>query len=309
VISTLSILPIFLIIALGYLAKRTVLDIKMLPALNLFVYYFAVPALLFDSARNASIEDLINLPAMIAFVVGASLIAVLVIVGSRLISPHRSAEERIIKMLNMTFANYAYMGIPVTFGILGEAAYLPTISIILMANIFIVGGTQVLMESHRHTHLNIKSIFSILDKSLLRSPIFLSTALGIFFSVYQLSVPAILEDTIEMLAPATIPVALFCLGASLQIKRTSLAYKDIAGLAFIKLIAHPAFTLGTFYLLGITDTIWLATTVLLTSLPTGALAHTIALKYGVFEKESSQIIVVTTVLSALTLSFWVNLLQ
>ncbi|MDX1692496.1 MAG: AEC family transporter, partial [Ketobacteraceae bacterium] len=51
-----AILPLFIIIGCGYLARRTLLDESMLPAVNVFVYYFAVPALLFRAAMEMSLE-------------------------------------------------------------------------------------------------------------------------------------------------------------------------------------------------------------------------------------------------------------
>lgn len=48
-------LALFTIIGHGYLAKHSFFDIKMLPGLNHFLYYLAVPALLFNSAFSVSL--------------------------------------------------------------------------------------------------------------------------------------------------------------------------------------------------------------------------------------------------------------
>ena len=305
-LSVQAILPLFLMIGLGYVFKRTIFDVKMLPGLNQFVYFLAVPALLFNASSKEPLESLINLPALGAFLVGAVVTSIVTVFGCRLFFKTQGAEQYVLRGLNSTFANYAYMGIPLTFGVLGEASYGAVISIILAGNLLIIGGSQLLIESLKREHTGLKYVLSILDQSLLRNPIFLSTVVGLFFSANQLSMPLMIQTVIDMLAPATIPIALFCLGASLQVSKTAISYKELSWMVGIKLFIHPALTWGAFYLLGVNDPVWLAATVLLTALPTGALAHVVAFKYDVFEKETSQIVVTSTMLSLFSVSVWVS---
>ena len=307
--SLLAIIPLFTLIGLGYVARHTLLDVRMLPALNQFVYYFAVPALLFNAARKQSLDSLFNLPALAAFSLGVVLTGGVTYALSRWVFACRDAEGLVMRMLNTTFANYAYMGIPLTFGLLGEATHAATISIILAGNLLVIGGAQLLMEISRQSQFSWLQVWRILDKSLLRSPIFVSTVLGLIAAGLQLSLPKVMNSTLEMLAPAAIPVALFCLGASLQFKRTQTSVAEIATLISVKLIAHPALTWLAFVLIGVSDVIWLKATLLLCALPTGALVHVIAMRYNAFEQSSSQLIVLSTLLSLLTVTLWASLLS
>ena len=304
-----AILPLFLLIALGYGAKRTVLDIKLLPGLNLFVYYFGVPALLFNAASQQSINDLLNIPALAAVSLAVVLTGLFTYLCFRQIFPSADRRVPVVQCLNAVFANFAYMGIPLTFGLLGESSYAATISIVLLGNILIVNGSQLLLEAFEHQSIDAKAMCGIVQRSLLQNPIFLSTVIGIVFSNYMLSLPGSLQSVVDMLAPAAIPVALFCLGASLQFRKTEIAYPQIFSLVAIKLVLHPALTLACFYALGIEDSSWLLTAVLLSALPTGALAHVIALKYQVFDTSTSQVIVFSTLLSLVSVSIWVQLLM
>ena len=313
-----AILPLFILIALGYSAKRTILDIKLLPGLNLFVYYFAVPALLFNAASQQSINDLLNLPALAAFTLAILLTSLIVYLLFRFLFPSPSPKTAIMQCLSSVFSNFAYMGIPLTFGLLGESSYAATISIVLFGNIVIINGAQLLLEALSHNEVNVKTLSNIVQRSFIQNPIFMSTVLGLLFSNYRLHLPGSLQTVLDMLAPAAIPVALFCLGASLQFGKaqvtntdaiaTQISYAQIFSLVAVKLIVHPALTLACFYLLGIEDSSWLLTAVLLCALPTGALAHVVALKYQIFEAGTSQVIVFSTLLSLLSVSVWVQLL-
>ncbi|HMT92284.1 AEC family transporter [uncultured Thiothrix sp.] len=304
--SLLAIIPLFTLIGLGYLARRTILDVKMLPALNLFVYYFAVPALLFNAARRQTLDNLFNWPALAAFVLGIILTSLIAVLSSRYLFHCKSPPELVMRGLNSVFANFAYMGIPLTFSLLGASA--ATISIILAGNLFIIGGAQLWIEALRQHSMSLKQIWTTLDRSLLRNPIFLSTVLGLLASGFNLALPKVVNTTLDMLAPAAIPVALFCLGASLQFRQIQTSLGELSWLITLKLLVHPALTYFAFYLLGVTDPIWLVTTVLLTALPTGALVHVVAMRYNLFEQASSQLVVFSTLISLLSVTFWVNLM-
>jgi hypothetical protein len=192
---------------------------------------------------------------------------------------------------------------------LGEATHAATISIILAGNLIVIGGAQLLVEISRQSNFSYLQVWRILDKSLLRSPIFLSTVLGLLASGLQLTLPKVMTSSLDMLAPAAIPVALFCLGASLQFKRTQTSVAEIAMLIGVKLIAHPALTWLAFVLISVSDVIWLKATLLLCALPTGALVHVVAMRYNAFEQASSQLIVLSTLLSLLTVTVWASLLS
>lgn len=304
--SLFAIIPLFTLIGLGYLARRTILDSSMLPALNLFVYYFAVPALLFNAARRQSLDDLFNAPALAAFVLGIILTATVAILGSRYFFQCKTPTELVMRALNSVFANYAYMGIPLTFSLLGESA--ATISIILAGNLLVIGGTQLCLEALRQHSMSLQQVWASLDRSLLRSPIFLATVFGLLASGFGLTLPQVMNTTLDMLAPAAIPVALFCLGASLQFRQIQTSLGELGWLIGVKLLVHPTLTYLACYLLGVTDPAWLVASVLLTALPTGALVHVVAMRYALFEQASSQIVVFSTLISILTVSFWVNLM-
>lgn len=303
--SFLAIVPLFLLIFLGYLGKRTLFDVRMLPGLNQFVYYFAVPALLFKAASAEPVTRLLNGPALSAFLLGAGLTAALCWVVGRYLFGQHQPRQLIIRGLNGVFANYAYMGIPLAFAVLGESAHVATVSIILAGNIVLIGGSQLLLELTSHQRIDKRALWLIIDRSLLRNPIVLATLIGLWVSANQLALPTPLVTLLDMLAPAAVPVALFCLGASLQITGTSLSRGELGWMLLLKLFFHPLLTLLAFWLVGV-DGVWMQTAVLLTALPTGALAHVVALKYDVFEKETSQIIVTSTLVSLISVSFWMS---
>lgn len=299
-----AIIPLFILIGLGYLAKHTVLDSKMLPALNTFVYYFAVPALLFNASRQQDIQHLINLQGLTAFTIAAMLTGIVAVLGCYIVFKARGFNALVQRGLTATFANFAYMGIPLVMGVLGANAHGAMVAIILAGNLVLIAGAQLLIETKAQGKLSLKKIWAILDKALIRNPIFVSTVLGVVWSALTLPVPTVVDKALGMLAPAAVPVALFCLGAGLQFTKGSFKVGELSWLISVKLVLHSLITYLTFKVFGVDNHSWLLTAVLLTALPTGALAHVVALKYQNYATETAQIVVLSTLLSMLSVSLW-----
>lgn len=303
-----TIFSLFLLIALGYLGKRTVMSGQSLVPINTFVFYFAVPALLFNSVYQLPLDSFFKPVYLAAFLFGTVLTALTAALGCRFFFAEKNNEVLTIRALNGTFSNYAYMGIPLVYGLLGEPAYGALISIILLGNVFQIGGAQLLVEIHRQEGKGVKQVLRILDRSLLRNPIFVATFFGVMVSALEISLPSLFTTTLDMLAPATVPVALFCLGASLEFKTLKESKAELFWLVVVKLLIHPLIVLGTFTAAGLDDQNWLLAAIFLAALPTGALAHVIALKYDIKEKESSLTVVLSTLISVVSVSLWVGLL-
>jgi malonate transporter and related proteins len=306
---TEHVIPLFILIGLGFLARRTLLTAQPLTSLNQFVYYFALPALMFHATYQQDLNNLINPPFLGAFLLAALLTALVAVSGSRWLFRRTEPEQLIMHGLNSIFANYAYMGIPLLLGLLGDSAYGPMISIILAGNLFMTGGAQLLMETVRQKGSGWKQAASIIDRSLVRNPIFLSVMTGILFASLDWSIPSALSTTLDMLAPAVVPVALFCLGASLEGQSSRAAHGELIWQIMIKLIIHPLITLGVMISAGIEDPRWLLSAVLMTALPTGALTHVIAMRYEVLQRETTLVIVGSTLLSLASISGWIILLM
>lgn len=301
-----AVVPLFLLIGIGYFAKRTVFDARHLHGLNQFVYYFAVPALLFNASRKLSLADTFDGAGLLGFLLGIALTAAVAWGVSRWLFKPAQPGLNVMHALTGVFSNYAYMGIPLTFAVLGDGAYGATVSIVLLGNILLIGGAQLLLEWSQQADSGWRSMVGVVERSLLRSPIVLSTALGVSCSALNITLPEVVAISLDMLAPAAIPVALFCLGASLKFTRSGTSLTELGWLVVLKLFVHPLLTLLSFTLLGVYEGVWLQTSLLLAALPTGALVHVVAVKYALFEQPASQVVVVSTALSLVTIAIWME---
>ena len=303
---------LFLFIVCGWVGVRTLLNQEMMIGLNRFVYYFAVPALLFDAASKLSLSQLLAPLPLSAFFVSALATGLITVAGSRALFHCKSGSQLTARALNTTFANYAYMGIPVVSSLLGAEGYPAIITLILMGNLVLIGGAQILLlgfEPNRKEENLWQQCLAILNQSLLRSPIFLSTVLGLMLSAAGLTLPEVPQQFLTGLGAVTVPLALFCLGAGLQFRVTGGKTLEFGWLILLKLVVHPLMTLLAIWLLGVNDPVWVTALVMMTALPTGALAYVVTSHHGVFERETSLIVTLTTLLSVISLPVWIQIVS
>src|SRR5262245_46465624 len=87
------VLPVFGLILAGYLAGRfRILGQGSTEALNSFVYYFALPPLLFIGMARVPVAQVFNVPFLIAFMGGIVLTAAVTVLVARVAFPGRPSE-------------------------------------------------------------------------------------------------------------------------------------------------------------------------------------------------------------------------
>jgi predicted permease len=77
----------------------------------------------------------------------------------------------------------------------------------------------------------------------------------------------------------------------------------------VKLLIHPLIAWVILSLVGGFDPLWVYTAVLMAALPTALNVFVMAKQYGVYEQQSSSIILVTTIASTVTVTTLMYLMQ
>ncbi len=141
---------------------------------------------------------------------------------------------------------------------------------------------------------------------VLRNPFLIASVAGILVGVSGQNVPVLLMRPLNMLAQAAIPIALLSIGATMN--WTALAKLDAFSgiLNATKLVALPAIVLGFAKLFQL-DGALISTLVVFAALPTASAAHVLASAFGADRKRVATIIAQSTLLSGITLPFWIFL--
>lgn len=141
---------------------------------------------------------------------------------------------------------------------------------------------------------------------VLRNPFLIASVAGILVGVSGLSVPVLVMRPLEMLAEAAIPIALLSIGATM--KWSALAKLDAFSgiLNATKLLALPAIVLIFAKVSGL-DGPLVPTLMVFAALPTASAAHVLASAFGADRERVATIIAQSTLLSGITLPFWIYL--
>jgi len=296
------VLPVFALIASGYAIGRTgLLGDGAQSALNRFTYYMALPALLFVSMARMPVAEAFNLSFHLAYNLGWIGTFIIAYALDAMIQRGRAADDRATAALAASFPNVGYMGVPLLFFAFGPDSHPPAVIATVMAAIAQVPVAMVLIELARGG-LNPRSVAAAFSAPL-RSPIVIAPAAGLTLSALGVALPAPVAGFADILGAAAGPCALIACGMFLVGKPVAgPALETTLRLTALKLFLNPLITWIVIITIAPMPPLYVQCAIILAALPTGALVFTVAERYGVFVKGSSSAILLSTVLSAVTLS-------
>ena len=300
------VLPVFGLILVGYLAGRfKLLGLESSEALNRFVYFFALPALLFVGMARVPVAKVLNLPFLAAFLGGIAIVFVVALVVARLAFPGRMAA-RTLNGLSAVFANTGYMGIPLFLTAFGPEGALPAViaTVTLGAIVMAVGVIMIELDLSEGGGLG-KALADVV-RGVALNPLLIAPVAGLAWSAAGLGLPAPVATFCDLLGAAAGPSALFAIGLFLATRSLAALMGgrravEVAWLVALKLVGQPLATWWLARFLGL-DPFWTASAVILAALPTGALVFVLASQYGVYVERASAVILASTVVSVVTLS-------
>ncbi|CDC92971.1 putative uncharacterized protein [Roseburia sp. CAG:380] len=144
--------------------------------------------------------------------------------------------------------------------------------------------------------------------NILKNPIIIGIVLGLIASFINLPLPGIVSKSINNLAVMTSPLALISIGASFEGRKALAKLKPTFAASFMKLLGWAAIFLPTAVFLGFRDQELIALLIMLAS-PCTPAAYIMAKNMDGDDILASSIVVATTLLSSVTLTFWIFLLR
>jgi malonate transporter and related proteins len=308
-------LPFFALVAIGYLAARMKwMPESVVPGLNTFVLYFALPCMLFRFAMATPIAQLLN-PALLGVWLVAALAIVGFVIGSTR-SVHIDGKNASFGALVAAFPNTGFLGVPLLTKLLGAAAAGPLVCALLV-DIFVTSSLCIALAQATTSHgAHWRSAFATAARGAALNPLPWAIALGAAFGASGWVMPSPIDTLLRMLGDAATPVSLFAIGAVLYVSGQHAATRTPPSrylpVAMVKLLLHPllVFTLG----MGAQHMGWitLQQNLVLTmaaALPSASSVSMLAERYGADNGRVARIIMSSTVLSFLSVSLlavWVQ---
>jgi hypothetical protein len=316
-----KLLAIFLAVGLGWIAGR----MRWLgderrgadPARTLSnaAFYIFVPALLF---RTTSRLDFGLLPwgTLAAFFVPVLLLLVAVYAWQR--GRERAAAlpaAPSVRAISATFGNTLQVGVPMAAALFGEAGLGIHITIVSLHALTLLTVITILVEldlararaRHEQTASLASTLAAMLRNTIIH-PVVLPVLSGMAFNATGLPLPPVVDEVLELLGSAVVPLCLVLIGMSLAYYGVRGSARGAIGLSVLKLLVLPALVLLVahwgFGLAGLP----LAVVVMMAALPVGSNALIFSQRYETLEAEATAAIVVSTVAFAVTAPLWLAVL-
>jgi predicted permease len=148
-----------------------------------------------------------------------------------------------------------------------------------------------------------KSFKSVLT-GILANPVILSAMAGIVVALSEIRMPEIIDRSLKILSGMALPLALLLIGASLSFDLIRHKFFPSLLSSFLKLFALPAFGLALYSISG-TETEDFLPGLILLAAPSATLVYVMALELKSDAEFAVANISLSTLLSALTYSFWI----
>lgn len=307
-------MPVFLVMAVGWLLRRLgILTEGFCASADQYVFKIALPVSLFRSIAAMDVYSDFDLlfclycfgVTVLMFLASWGLTALLM-KDKRLIGSFAQAAVR---------SSAAILGMTFAMNISGEAGMVPMmiLSAVPFFNIFSVVILSFSPHSDEEGNLlpregDGSSAVWRACRNVLRNPIIIGILLGIPFALLKVQLPTIAESTLSAIGGTSSPVALLVIGATFSGTKSIKLWKPTALATFIKLVLLPALFLPPAALLGFRGSAMVAI-LIMTGAPTTVSSYVMAKAMKNDTVLASGTIVLTTLLSAVTITLWVTLLR
>lgn len=294
--------PLFLIILASALLQRYMkIGEDWSKVLNDFALQIGLPVLIFSSLAKTSTSFSAGALLIISnslFILVCFLLAYLT---GRIF--HLSPKMNRTLFICSAFFNTAYLGIPVLVQTQGEEI-LPAASLIVAVYLFWIFslGTGYLDYSSQKSK---KVLLSNIAKDLLKNPLLISVILGLLVGTIGIPLPSVILKSLDMVTASVTPTVLIVIGLFIgKSKIGKIAeWKPVLLFSLATLILFPAiFYFGVklfgFYTSNFTSSILDA------AMPLAITPFALADKYHLDQKFIARSIVLSTILSVVTLPFW-----
>ena len=298
-------IPIFLMMLLGMLFRKLGwMDEVFAAKMNKFVFLVPLPVLLFEQLATVDFSEVWDIKFILfCFVVTAISITISTLIS--LLWKDRSIKGEFIQATYRSSA--ALLGIAFIQNIYGTAGMAPLMIIgsVPLYNIMAVVVLSVFKPGNNSFD---KALVKKTLKGIATNPIIIGIVAGFVWSALKLPMPSILHKTVSSIGATATPMGLMSMGATFEMKKATSKMKPTLVAVFMKLVGFCVVFLPMAALLGFRNEEMIAILVMLGSATTVS-CFVMARNMGHKGTLSSGVIMMTTLLSAFTLTMWLDVLR
>ena len=298
-------MPIFLMMVLGYaLHQIGWLDTDFAGKLNKFVFLVPLPVNLFVQVSGLDIRAAWD-TKFVMFCFAATFLSVgIAAIGSLLIHDHAERGEFVQAAYR---SSASLIGVAFIENIYGTAGMAPLMIIGAVPLYNVMAVVALSLTDPENTGLDKKTLLKTM-RGIVTNPIIIGILVGLLWSLLRIPQPKILMATCSKVGALGTPLGLMAMGAMFDFKKAFGKLGPSLGAAFLKLIGFNMVFLPMAIALGFREEKLIAILVMLGSATTVS-CYVMARNMHHEGTLTSSVVMLTTLFSAFSLTFWLWLVK
>lgn len=294
------VLPIFIIIFIGYLLKtKKIITDDFVSIIMKLVFNISLPSLLFLKVSQADLSLMLS-ASNLKLIVYCTLIILLIYTLSRF------ASKRLFKDINGAFvqgsfrSNYILIGGAILMSMFGDGATEGlAVTMVIVIPMFNILSIWVLKDKDDNMHAAIKKIIT--------NPLILAIFAGLIAAGIGFESPSFIDSTLRMLGNLGTPLGLISIGSYLNLKDLAASKPSYLAVS-LKLILFPLIAIIGAYLLGF-NYLQMTIIYMLFGSPTAISSFIMAKSMNNHPKLAANIVIMSTACSMLTYIIFLSVIN
>lgn len=286
-----ALIPVFSLILIGYFFKKISFPSnEFWPMADKLTYFVLMPALLIYKLSDAKFDS--NSLNFILVSLLAIFLTMIILIIYNKISPTKNSSFTSIIQGGIRFNTYVFLAL--SGSIFGDKGLVLSAIILTFAIPFINILCVTVFALYSD---NNKLDFKYLVRSIVKNPLIVGCAIGGSINFFSLPVPISIENLLQILSKAALPLGLLSIGYALVLKEIGSSKKDLIVSSFGKFIILPILIFIFAKLFGLNE-IMISILVLFALMPTAPSSFILARQLGGDLPLITSVITIQTLASA-----------
>ena len=303
-----STLPVFLVILVGRFFMRVgIINEEWTKISDRMAFRYALPVVLFLDIAKMDIHRDLDMTFIIFCMVSTTAMFFLIYLISRICLKDKTMVGSFAQ--GAVRGSAAILGIPFVTNIYGEPGMVP-LMILAAVPLFNAYSVVILTISSRKflSGSKTKIQYRLILKSIFKNPLIRGILIGFPFCILGIKLPPILDKGLTSIGTMAVPLMLISIGADFKMSDLTAKFRLSAIASTIKLVILPLAVLPIAIYMGFRDSSLVALLVMLGA-PSAVSGYIMSKAMDNDYVLMSNIVVMTTLLSSVTFTFWIFILR
>ena len=296
-------MPLFLIIAVGYLIKRAgIIGQTEVKRFNTACFYTFMPVMLFYDVYNSDLTGGVLRPFYFIYTIGM----LFLLTAATIVLVLKAEKDDSCRgvMIQAAFrSNFVLLGLPIATALVGggDVSFgVTALTIAIVVPLFNVMSVIVL-ETFRGGRVQARRI----ALNVIKNPLVIAGLGGLFLNLLGVQLPQFLMAFCAKMESGCFAIALFLLGAAFEFNFLTEYKKDLLIIIGLRLVIFPAVALSGAALCGIRG-VEFVTLIALFAAPCAINSFNMAMQMGGNKDLAASAVMTTSALSFFSLFIWIT---